>query len=80
MFNLYGPISVHHYQNETTEYILHYLPSDKALYTFTRNLSQRYEELLNNITGWPYSSATIQPHTPLYCTFNTLEDIPELLI
>lgn len=54
MFNLYGPISVHHYQNETIEYILHYLPSDKALYTFTKNLPQHYEELLNNIAGWPY--------------------------
>ena len=80
MFNLYGPISVHRYQNEVTEYILHYLPSDKALYTFISNLPIHYEELLNNTAGWSYSSAAIQPHTPLYYTFNTLEDIPELLI
>lgn len=80
MFNLYGPISTHRYLNETHEYILHYLPSDKALYTFTRNLPERCEELLNNTTGWPYQPPTNQPYPPLYCTFNTLEDIPELFI
>ena len=80
MFNLYGPINMHHYLDGTPEYILHYLPSDKALYTFTRNLLIHYEELLNSTAGWHYPSATIQPHPPLYCTFNTLEDIPELFI
>ncbi len=80
MFNLYGPISVHYYQSGRPEYILHYLPSDKALYTFISNLSIRYEELLNSTIGWPYSSGTNQFCHPLYCTFNTLDDIPELLI
>ena len=80
MFNLYGPISMYHYQSETPEYILHYLPSDKALYTFTGNLLEHYEDLLNNTAGWPYQPAAIQSNPPLYCTFNTLEDIPELFI
>ena len=80
MFNLYGPVNMRHYQSEGPEYIIHYLPSDKALYTFTSNLLDRYENLLNNTAGWPYSLATNQHHPPLYCTFNTLDDIPELLI
>lgn len=80
MFNLYGPISVHHYHSECPEYILHYLPSDKALFTFVSNLSIHYEELLNNTAGWSYSSDTNQFCHLLYCTFNTLDDIPELFI
>ena len=78
MFELYGPINNNLYTS--VEYIVRYLPSDKALYTFTGNLLQHYEELLNNTAGWPYQSAAIQPYPPLYCTFNTLEDIPELFI
>ena len=80
MFNLYGPVNMHPYQSEGPTYIIHYLPSDKALYTFVSNLLSRYEELLNGTAGWYYSLTNIQPHPPLYCAFNTLDDIPEFFI
>ena len=71
---------MHHYQSKGHEYIIHYLPSDKALYTFTSNLLKYYEELLNDTAGWYYSPTSIQSHPTLYCAFNTLDDIPEFFI
>ena len=81
MFNLYGPINARYYSaTDRDEYILHHVPSNRALYTFISNLPLHYEELLNTATGWSYSPASTPHKYPLYLTFSTPDDIPELFI